>query len=91
MTSFPTERIHNVVLVGHAGVGKTTLAEKLAVLAGGITSTLFGAGGPPYAIYLSHRPLTKEQYRATLGICTIFSITLRVVDDQGAVLAPGIL
>ena len=24
MTTFPTERIHNVVLVGHAGVGKTT-------------------------------------------------------------------
>ena len=50
-----------------------------AGLAGGITSTLFGAGGPPYAIYLSRRPLTKEQYRATLGICTMFSISLRVV------------
>ncbi len=46
---------------------------------GGTTSTLFGAGGPPYAIYLSRRPLTKEQYRSTLGICTMFSITLRVV------------
>lgn len=51
----------------------------VAGVAGGITSTLFGAGGPPYAIYLSRRSLTKEQYRATLGICTIFSITLRVV------------
>ena len=49
-----------------------------AGLAGGITSTLFGAGGPPYAMYLSRRGLTQEQYRATLGICTIFSITLRV-------------
>ena len=49
-----------------------------AGVAGGITSTLFGAGGPPYAIYLSRRGLSKEQYRATLGICTIFSITLRV-------------
>lgn len=46
---------------------------------GGITSTLFGAGGPPYAIYLSRRDLTKEQYRSTLGVCTMFSITLRVV------------
>lgn len=46
---------------------------------GGITSTLFGAGGPPYAIYLSRRPLTKEQYRATLAFCTMFSISLRVV------------
>lgn len=46
---------------------------------GGITSALFGAGGPPYAIYLSRRPLSKEQYRATMGACTMFSITLRVV------------
>ena len=51
----------------------------LAGVAGGITSTLFGAGGPPYAMYLSRRGLSKEQYRATLGFCTIFSITLRVV------------
>ncbi len=51
----------------------------VAGFAGGITSTLFGAGGPPYAIYLSRRPLTKEQYRATLGVCTMFSISLRVL------------
>ncbi|MFA5913248.1 MAG: sulfite exporter TauE/SafE family protein [Burkholderiales bacterium] len=46
---------------------------------GGITSTLFGAGGPPYAIYLSHRPLGKEQFRATLTLTTVFSIGMRVV------------
>ena len=51
----------------------------LAGLAGGITSTLFGAGGPPYAIYLSHRGLTKEQFRATMGFATMASISLRVV------------
>ena len=50
----------------------------LAGLAGGITSTLFGAGGPPYVIYLSHRGLTKEQFRATLGFTTMTSISLRV-------------
>ena len=50
----------------------------VAGLAGGVTSTLFGAGGPPYAIYLSRRALTKEQYRATLGRCTMISIGLRV-------------
>ncbi len=49
----------------------------LAGFAGGITSTLFGAGGPPYAMYLSHRGLTKEQYRATLGLATLTSISLR--------------
>src|SRR5207245_1120334 len=40
---------------------------------------LFGAGGPPYAIYLSHRPLSKEQFRATMTLTTIFSIGLRLV------------
>lgn len=50
-----------------------------AGLAGGITSTLFGAGGPPYAIYLSQRGLSKEQFRATMGFTTLTSISLRVV------------
>jgi uncharacterized membrane protein YfcA len=51
----------------------------VAGFAGGITSSLFGAGGPPYAIYLSHRPLAKEQFRATLTLTTVFSIGMRVV------------
>ena len=59
----------------------------LAGLAGGLTSTLFGAGGPPYAIYLSMRGLTKEQFRATMGFATITSIGLRV----GAFLLTGLL
>lgn len=49
-----------------------------AGLAGGITSTMFGAGGPPYAIYLSQRGLSKEQFRATMGFATLTSISLRV-------------
>ncbi len=36
MTKFPTERIRNLVLVGHAGAGKTTLAEALLARAGAI-------------------------------------------------------
>jgi uncharacterized membrane protein YfcA len=51
----------------------------VAGLAGGITSTVFGAGGPPYAIYLSQRGLTKEQYRATMGFATLTSISVRAV------------
>jgi hypothetical protein len=51
----------------------------VAGLAGGITSTIFGAGGPPYAIYLSHRGLSKEQFRATMGFATMTSISVRVV------------
>jgi hypothetical protein len=51
----------------------------LAGVAGGLSSTLFGAGGPPYVIYLSQRGLTKEQFRATLGLTTLTSISLRVI------------
>jgi uncharacterized membrane protein YfcA len=51
----------------------------IAGLVGGVTSTLFGAGGPPYAIYLSQRGLTKEQFRATLGFATMTSISVRVL------------
>jgi uncharacterized membrane protein YfcA len=51
----------------------------LAGFAGGVTSALFGAGGPPYVIYLSQRGLSKEEFRATLGLVTMTSISLRVV------------
>src|SRR2546430_13911104 len=49
----------------------------LAGLAGGITSTLFRAGGPPYAIYLSHPGPPNAQFRAPLGFATLTSISLR--------------
>lgn len=61
------------------GAVVSTAWAYVAGFVGGITSTLFGAGGPPYAIYLSHRPLAKEQYRATLTLTTVFSIGMRVV------------
>jgi uncharacterized membrane protein YfcA len=48
-------------------------------LCGGITSTVFGAGGPAYAIYLSQRGLGKEQFRATMGFAIMTSISVRVV------------
>src|SRR3989441_3819871 len=49
----------------------------LAGLAGGITSTLFGAGGPPYAIYLSPRGVTQGPFRAPMGFATLTNISLR--------------
>lgn len=50
----------------------------VAGFTGGITSTLFGAGGPPYAMYLSRRGLAKEQFRATMGFAAMTSISVRV-------------
>ena len=51
----------------------------VAGLCGGITSAVFGAGGPPYAMYLSQRGLSKEQFRATMGFAIMTSISVRVV------------
>jgi uncharacterized membrane protein YfcA len=70
--------LYSLVRRGAAG----TVSRHWAFVAGfcgGLSGTLFGAGGPPYAIYLSHRPLTKEQFRATMTLTTIFSIGLRLV------------
>jgi uncharacterized membrane protein YfcA len=76
-------------LLGNPG-GQRRVSSRWAYVAGflgGVTSTVFGAGGPPYAIYLSHRGLTKEQYRATMGFATLTSISLRTI----AFFATGIL
>jgi uncharacterized membrane protein YfcA len=51
----------------------------IAGLSGGITSAMFGAGGPPYAIYLSMRPHGKEQIRATLAVTSLVSIGTRIM------------
>ena len=51
----------------------------IAGLSGGITSAMFGAGGPPYAIYLSMRPYDKEQIRATLAVTSVVSIGTRIL------------
>lgn len=76
-------------LARHPGSAQR-IASRWAYVAGftgGVTSTLFGAGGPPYAMYLSHRGLSKEQFRATLGFATLTSISLRTI----AFLATGLL
>jgi uncharacterized membrane protein YfcA len=59
----------------------------VAGLASGITGTVFGAGSPPYVMYLSQRGLAKEAFRATLGFATLASMSLRVL----AFLVTGLL
>ncbi len=51
----------------------------LAGFSGGITSAMFGAGGPPYVIYLSLRPHPKREMRATLAATSIVSVGARLV------------
>ena len=63
------------------GEGRT-VSQRWAYMAGvggGLSGTLFGAGGPPYAIYLTHRPLSKDHYRATMSATSVVSITIRVI------------
>lgn len=48
-------------------------------VAGGMSSAMFGAGGPLYAIYLSMRPHDTHATRSTLAATTLVSISTRVI------------
>ena len=50
-----------------------------AALSGGAVSGLFGTGGPPYVIYLSHRIADKGGLRATLSALFFLEGLLRIV------------
>lgn len=50
-----------------------------AGLTGGTVGALFGTGGPPYIIYLSHRLKDKAKLRATFSALFIFDGGLRLV------------
>ena len=56
----------------------------LAGFSGGVTSAIFGAGGPPYVIYLSLRPYGKRELRATMAATSVVSVVGRVVAFAGA-------
>lgn len=58
-----------------------------AGLTGGTVGALFGTGGPPYIIYLSHRLKDKATLRATFSGLFIFDGGLRLV----SFLATGLL
>jgi uncharacterized protein len=49
-----------------------------AALSGGAVSGLFGTGGPPYVIYLSHRIEDKGALRATLSALFFLEGLLRI-------------
>lgn len=58
-----------------------------AALTGGAVSGLFGTGGPPYVIYLSHRIQDKSALRATLSGLFFLEGLMRIV----TFLAAGLL
>ncbi len=58
-----------------------------AGLTGGTVGALFGTGGPPYIIYLSHRLRDKAEFRSTFSGLFMIEGSLRIV----AFLATGLL
>ena len=48
-------------------------------LSGGLIGALFGTGGPPYVVYLSHRLHDKTQLRGTLSGLFMLDGALRVI------------
>jgi uncharacterized membrane protein YfcA len=58
-----------------------------AALSGGAVSGLFGTGGPPYVIYLSHRIQDKSALRATLSGLFFLEGLIRIL----SFLAAGLL
>ncbi len=58
-----------------------------AALSGGAVSGLFGTGGPPYVIYLSHRIRDKSVLRATLSGLFFLEVLARIL----TFLAAGLL
>lgn len=50
-----------------------------AGLSGGLIGALFGTGGPPYVIYLTHRIKDKSQLRATLSGLFLLDGSFRVL------------
>ena len=61
-----------------------------AALTGGAVSGLFGTGGPPYVIYLSHRINEKGSLRATLSALFFLEGLLRIVTFLIAGLLVGV-
>ena len=50
-----------------------------AGLTGGMVGALFGTGGPPYVIYLSHRLHDKSELRATFSALFLLDGGLRII------------
>jgi hypothetical protein len=64
-----------------------------AGLSGGTVGALFGTGGPPYIIYLSHRLRDKAELRATFSGLFIIDGGVRLITFliTGLLLQPGLL
>jgi hypothetical protein len=62
-------------------------------LSGGLIGAMFGTGGPPYVVYLSHRLHDKTQLRGTLSGLFMLEGALRILVFlfMGLLLQPDML
>ena len=62
-------------------------------LSGGLIGAMFGTGGPPYVVYLTHRLHDKTQLRGTLSGLFMLDGALRIVTFliMGLLLQPDLL
>lgn len=69
-----------ISLLGSKGAGTIALCWRAPLtLLGGIASSLFGTGGPIYAIYISRRLNDPSIMRATMSTIISISVVVRVV------------
>ena len=64
---------------GEAQTMVSRLWGPVAGLVGGTMGTLFGAGAPPYAIYLTRRLADRGAFRATLANMVLLSTSIRAL------------
>jgi hypothetical protein len=64
---------------GEAVTRVSRLWGPVAGLVGGTMGTLFGAGAPPYAIYLTRRLADRSALRATLSNMVLLSTSIRAL------------
>lgn len=89
MGAIPTERIRNVVILGHTGTGKSTLVEAMLKAAGGAAARAPGGTGCPT---VDHEPEEQERQHS-LGL-SVVSIEfdghrINVLDAPGGAEAIG--
>lgn len=82
--------IRTLLLQAHAFSPASPRWAWPAALTGGAVSGLFGTGGPPYVIYLSHRIENKGALRATLSALFFCEGLLRIVTFLFAGLLLGV-
>jgi elongation factor G len=83
MAIFPTNKIRNVVMIGHAGSGKTTLTETMLFEAGAITRRGNTSAGTTQSDY---HPLEQEKRHSlftSLLHCTWRDNKINVLDTPG--------